>query len=137
MCYLAQQPAGAFAETFLRQPSRTLISTEELSQKQITEVRSRRSLIVVPFFGPYLSQLGATAAVTAGDIDASRLWSQALYSHPDRPDGIMYRLRHDNNEFGIALFDRCHSDLFATASSGWAAALEKFGLFDKYQVAIG
>ena len=55
---------------------------------------------------PSLVPLGATAAVYSGPHEFSREWSRALHAHPDQPDGILYRTRHDDDGFGIALFDR-------------------------------
>lgn len=33
-------------------------------------------------------------------------WALALHRHPERPDGLYYRVRHDQSRIGIALFDR-------------------------------
>jgi hypothetical protein len=33
-------------------------------------------------------------------------WSLALWKHPQKPDGILYRSRHDPDKKAVALFDR-------------------------------
>jgi hypothetical protein len=136
VCFLATEAAGAFAETFLRNRTKTLIATSQLDRRLLTVLESQRPLAIVPFYGPHLAQLGSTAEVTAGPIAASWGWSAALYHHPEQPDGIKYRLRHDNDLFGIALFDRCVQDLVVTQHWAWRDALDEFGLYERYALAI-
>lgn len=33
-------------------------------------------------------------------------YSRAIHDHPQRPDGIRYRLRHDLDRVGVAIFER-------------------------------
>ena len=50
--YAAQSEAGAFAETFMRNPGRTLIPTDFLAQKAYVRLRVLRPLTLIKFSGP-------------------------------------------------------------------------------------
>lgn len=39
------------------------------------------------------------------DRGVPQRWVLALHRHPERPDGLCYRVRHDQSRTGIALFD--------------------------------
>lgn len=104
VCYLAEKPFAAFAETFLREPGTMVVQMEDLSARSLARVHVMATLRLVGMHGPGLHALGATAASCTGDYAVSRAWAAALHGHPDRPDGIRYRARHDDDGFAIALF---------------------------------
>jgi hypothetical protein len=106
--YAAEQRTGAFVETFLRSPGRTLLPRDLIEKRALVRLRSSRALRLAKLFGPGLAVLGATAEVTASPppYDLSLAWAGALHSHPGMFDGIAYRARHDNNEICYAFFDR-------------------------------
>lgn len=106
VCYLAEQPHTAFAETFLREPGATLIEERDLAPRSAATIEVRRDLRLVALHGAGLARLGATAAVCTGPYTVSRAWALALHAHPSAPDGIRYRARHDDDGFAIALFGR-------------------------------
>jgi RES domain len=105
--YTAENPAGAFAETFLRTPGRTLIDSDLLDRKAYVRLSVTRSLRLIRMAGPGLARLGATAEVTHSGLpyDVPQSWSKALASHPVNVDGIAYFSRHDDDELCHALFD--------------------------------
>ena len=105
--YAAQSVAGAFAETFLRVPGRTLIPTDFLALKAYVRLRVTRPLTLIKFSGPGLGRLGATAEVvhSGRPYDIPQAWSQALKAHPVRADGIAYTARHDDEALCYAVFD--------------------------------
>ena len=106
--YAAKEIAGAFAETFLRTPGRTLIDPDLLLRKAYVRLTTRKTLIFIRFAGPGLARLGATAEVSHAGLpyDVPQAWSQALLQHPLCADGIAYLARHDDTELCYALFDR-------------------------------
>lgn len=104
--YVAQNPAGAFIETFGANPGMRVISNDELSLRSISTLRNRRSLGLVDFTGPGLAKLGADARLCTGDYPLAQRWALALYQHPVQVDGIYYRSRHDFSQFCAAIFDR-------------------------------
>jgi hypothetical protein len=106
--YAAMSLAGAFVETFLREPGRTLLPTDLLARKAYVQLRLLRPLRLVRLGGPGLARVGATAEVVHGGLphDAPQAWSAALHRHPAMPDGITYTARHDDEAPCCALFDR-------------------------------
>lgn len=111
VCYLAEQPFAAFAETFLREPGTMLLEMEDLAARSLAIVYILAPLRLVAMHGQGLHALGATAASCTGDYAVSRAWSAALHAHPEKPDGIRYRARHDDDGFAIALFDRAQNSV--------------------------
>jgi hypothetical protein len=59
--YAAMSPAGAFAETFLREPGRTLLPADLLARKAYIQLRVLRPLRLVKLGGPGLARVGGTA----------------------------------------------------------------------------
>lgn len=106
--YAARETSGAFAETFLRTPGRTLIDTDLLQRKAYVRLVVQRDLKLIRLAGPGLARVGATAEVAHGGLpyDVPQAWSSALARHPVDADGIAYHARHDDAELCYALFDR-------------------------------
>jgi hypothetical protein len=106
--YAAKSLVGAFAETFLRSPGRTLLPGDLIAKKGRVHLRSRRPLQLVQLYGRHLAALGATAEVAASPqpYDLPQAWADALHDHPGKFDGIAYHARHDDDETSYALFDR-------------------------------
>jgi hypothetical protein len=111
--YAAREAYGAFAETFLRQPGRTLIDAGLLRRKAYVRLEITADLNLIKLAGPSLAILGATAEVVHGGLpyDASQAWSKALFEHPLRPDGIAYFARHDDEGFCYAICDRARGSV--------------------------
>jgi hypothetical protein len=105
--YSAEQVRGAFAETFLREPGRTLLPIDLVQKKGRVSLRLVRELRLVRLMGIGLARLGATAEVVHSGLpyDASRAWSQAIHDLPSAPDGIAYSARHDDEMVCYALFE--------------------------------
>ena len=106
--YVAKERRGAFAETFLRQPGRTLIDAELLGRKAYVQFRTSSLLTLIKLAGSGLASLGATAEIVHSGLpyDVPQAWSQALWQHPLQADGIAYYARHDDEELCYAIFDR-------------------------------
>jgi hypothetical protein len=104
--YVARQLEGAFAETHLRKPGRRYVDRTDLAQRRWSRLRTVRPLRVLPLYGRYLAQVGATAEVTHGPADRydlPRRWSSAV--RVAGFDGIEYRSRHDDDQLCVALFE--------------------------------
>ncbi|RUV90115.1 RES domain-containing protein [Mesorhizobium sp. M1A.F.Ca.IN.022.07.1.1] len=106
--YAAKKINGAFAESFLRTPGRTLIDPDLLRRKAYVRLVIKRDLKLIRLAGPSLARLGATAEVAHGGLpyDVPQAWSIALARHPVGADGIAYHARHDDAELCYALFER-------------------------------
>ena len=111
--YAARETYGSFAETFLRQPGRTLIDADLLRRKAYARLEITRDLTLVRLAGPSLAILGATAEVVHGGLpyDVPQAWSKALFEHPLRPDGVAYYARHDDEGLCYAIFDRARGSI--------------------------
>jgi len=104
--YAAETLDGAFIETFGRDPGLNTVSERQLSRRSLARIDVARPLRLVDLTGPGLARLGTTAALLAGRHRRAQVWSRALWSHPDVPDGILYRARHDPSCICVAIFDR-------------------------------
>lgn len=78
--YAAKEIAGAFAETFLRTPGRTLMDLDLLQRKAYVRRTTRKPLAMIRFAGPGLARLGATAEVSHAGLpyDVPQSWSMIL-----------------------------------------------------------
>jgi hypothetical protein len=94
----------AFRETF-RLSSFTTVGTKFLRERCLSVLSPQRDLILVDLSGAGLTIIGADARLTTGIYSLSQSWSQALYNHADRIDGLYYRSRFDPSRFCIALYD--------------------------------
>jgi RES domain len=104
--YAARELQGAFAETHLRKPGRRYVDRADLVPRRWSRLRAVRPLRLLPLYGPYLTQAGATAEVTHGPTDRydlPRRWSSA--ARVAGFDGIEYRSRHDDDQLCLALFE--------------------------------
>jgi hypothetical protein len=113
--YVAVDVQGAFVETFGRQIGRMIIAQEELEARALSSVVARRPLKLVDLVGSGLARIGADGRVATGDYSISQPWGLALYHHPEQPDGLLYRSRHDPSRVCVAIFDRVADILIATS----------------------
>jgi hypothetical protein len=110
--YLGRDAHCAFIETFGHDTGRTPFVTEaELRVRELSAV-SAKGLRLVDLRSEGLARMGADAELTSGsDYGLSRRWAAGLHDHPRRPDGILYRARHDPSRASAALFDRARPKL--------------------------
>jgi hypothetical protein len=104
--YAAQQFEGAFVETILRNPQLTFVSQNYVVLRGVTELACSRDLRLVDMHGRGLSRIGTTNAVSTGPYAPCRAWSDYLYFHRARPDGIAYASRHNPLQICYAIFER-------------------------------
>jgi len=104
--YVAEDEFGAFVETFLRDPKLTLVARDELVQRRLSQIEASAGLSLVDLTGKGLQRIGVTGEVSTAPHEQTWALSRAIHEHPSRPDGIRYRLKHDLERIGIAIFDR-------------------------------
>lgn len=105
--YLGHDECCTFIETFPPSPEKNTVSRRQLSQRSLSRIESKRSLRLVDLTGAGLAQLGADARLTTEvPYEVARRWGLAFWQHPDAPDGICYRARHDPSCLCSALYDR-------------------------------
>jgi len=139
VCYVAEEPNAAFAECFLREPGVMVLEMDDLKERALALLRPFRNLRVVAMHGSGLHALGATAACCSGAYAVSRAWAAALYAHPEKPDGIRYRARHDDDGFAMALFHRTAGDLLWVGGAALDDALAQphlVSFLDRYDVGL-
>jgi hypothetical protein len=82
-----------------------MLPKSELEIRNIVNIKSNLTLRLVKLYGSSLAQIGADSSVTSGkDRELSMAWSRAIFEHPQAPDGIIYKLCHDNIKRGVALY---------------------------------
>jgi hypothetical protein len=94
--YLAADEDCAFLESIGRGSLRSrFVPALQLKQGRLCKNRVSRDLRLIDFVASGgLTRLGAEGSVTSGSgYRNSQRWSQALNSHPAKPDGIHYRSR--------------------------------------------
>jgi hypothetical protein len=64
---------------------------------------------LVRLHGAGLQQLGLDDAISTGPYAPCGAWSDGLCAHPEKPDGLIFRSRHDPDRLCVAVFER--SDL--------------------------
>jgi hypothetical protein len=112
VCYLGTNLDVCFAETFLRNPPVRIVALDDLAGRSVSTFEVRRQLRLVPVCGLNLARLGVTAELASGsDYAVSQEWSRVLWEHKESPDGILYRSRHDDSAFCIALYNRAKDAL--------------------------
>ena len=113
VCFLGENATASFAETFLRDPPVRLITRAEMAKRVLTTFNVLRELRLAKVRDEGLAGIGCTAEMTSSPnpyTDPQQL-SRDLWLHPDQPDGIQYRCRHDNGLLAIALYDRASNAL--------------------------
>jgi hypothetical protein len=121
--YLGRDPFCAFIETFgqaMRRDDRGLsvIGEYDLAERCLCciDVKPGRGPFrLVDLTGAGLARIGADNRLntTTTDRGLPQRWALALWRHPQRPDGLLYRVGHDPDRSGIALFDRVGDILIA------------------------
>ena len=115
--YVADSLEGAFAEGYFPDPAMinwikvgsdfsVPVSGNYLDTHAISEISVTRPVRLVDLRGDGLMAIGADASLITGPHRVSQNWGSALFSHPDNPDGIVWRSRVTNNVVSYALHDR-------------------------------
>jgi hypothetical protein len=116
--YAAETLDGAFIETFGRNPGVNLVRETQLAMRSLAIIEAIRPLMLIDLTGPGLAQIGATNLLTAGPHALAQHWSRSLWSHPSRPDGLLYRARHDPSCVCVALFSRARQFVRSVPQGG-------------------
>jgi hypothetical protein len=139
--YVARQLEGAFIERFLRDPGpyQHLLTESQLEAALLSGLRAARSLRLVDLAGRGLARMGVDGQLATGDYAIAQRWSSAFYHHPDRPDGLQYRSRHNPGLLCAALFDRLKNALTCETYGTLREHLGEpafFRLLDRYGVGL-
>ncbi len=119
LLYLGEDEHTVFIETFGHETGVSdFVTWAELEARTLSRIEARRSLRLVDLSGPGLTRLRADARLCTGSVTVAQRWARAFFEHPERPDGIYYRSRHDPARFCAAIFDRAAGALEATPLGG-------------------
>jgi len=128
---------GALAETILRNPRRLMVAETEIVSRAATELICDRDLHFVDMHGAGLQALGTDNAISTGPYEPCGLWADALWDHPDQPDGIAYLSRHDPGEICFAIFERLPMEFTARATRPLEVMLKQVAsMLDRYGKSI-
>lgn len=112
--YVGEDEACAFIETFGWKTGVAAVTEAAVASRGLSRLEARHPLRVVDLTGPGLARLGADESLCSGDHATARKWSRALWAHPQKPDGLRYRARHDPSQTACAIYDRAKDVLRAT-----------------------
>jgi len=140
--YLGSDEFCAFMESIGRSVLRTrLVPRTLVRQKGVSRVRFTRSLRLIDLVSSGgLARIGADGSLSSGrGYKNSQRWSKALRDHPEKPDGIYYRSRHDPSRSACALYDHCASAVEVVGPArSWNDDPVLLGrILDHYDLGIG
>ncbi len=93
-----------------------MLQSAELETRSLASIRVVEPLRLVDLTGDCGLRMGVPSDVVgASDQTLARHWSVGFHSHPERPDGVYYPSRL-NEERCIALYDRALMKLETTAT---------------------
>ncbi len=117
---MAADEAGAFIETLGHTTGARVITQSALHNRGIAELHTRRPLRLVDLTGAGLARIGADERLGTGDYTVAQRWSAAFFRHPQKPDGLCYRSRHDPDRLCAALYQRVARTIHVVRSVGLA-----------------
>jgi hypothetical protein len=107
--YAALQPEAAFAEVFLRRLSLMFLRELDLQERALSQIACH-TLQCVDLSGSGLRRISCDNRITTEmPYQTAGRWSRAFFEHPQQPDGIIYRSRHNPRFLCLALFERCQT----------------------------
>lgn len=109
--YAALDHEGAFLEVVLRDyglgRNVRLLGRRFLQSRRLALIQFDRPLRLVDISEDGAAMLGMDARIsTGGDYPMAQRWAEAIWAHPDRPDGIFYTSRHNTRLRSVAVFRR-------------------------------
>jgi hypothetical protein len=84
------------------------------------QTEARADLSLVDLTGKGLQRVGITGEVSTVPHEQTWALSRAIHEHPSQPDGLRYRLKHDLERIGVAIFDRVDVRLQVTSRGSLA-----------------
>jgi hypothetical protein len=135
--YLGDSFDVAFVEAILRNPQLRSVRLSDIHTRSCSRVAPDRELRLAKMFDEGLSALGCDNAIATGPYEPCGLWSDALWDHREKPDGIAYRSRHDPAHLCFAVFER-NDITFTPGEPVELLSLIKdvAGILDRYKKAL-
>jgi hypothetical protein len=136
--YVGADPHVAFIESFQISGIRPAVTESKLRERSLSRIHIRRPVRVVSLAeSGGLTRIGADARIFTTGYTVSQRWSRAIQSHPEKPDGIVYRPRHDPARVAAAFFDRIEAQVVAETMGLWLDQKAVLGeVLDTYRIAL-
>jgi hypothetical protein len=110
--YAAPALEGAFVETFMQELGRTSVSMKELHERPVALIHTKRALRFIDLCAQGgQMRLGLDGRICTGSYTVAQTWSDALRSHPAKPDGILFPSRHELSLPSCAIFETVKDEL--------------------------
>jgi hypothetical protein len=118
--YVGADPQVAFIESLQIAGIRPAVTESKLRERSLSRILVRRPVRLVNLAeSGALTRIGADARIFTANYSISQRWSRAIQVHPERPDGILYRPRHDPARLAAALFDNIAERVAAETLGRW------------------
>lgn len=118
--YVGADPHVAFIESFQIAGIRPAVTEAKLKERSFSRIRTRGAVRLVNLADSgTLTRVGADARIFTASYTVSQHWSRAIHTHPEQPDGILYRPRHDPARLAAAFFDRTAERVTAENLGAW------------------
>jgi hypothetical protein len=138
VCYVGLTDNAAFVETVLRDQWLPHLSAADLEDVCLADGRAGRELRLAQFGGRGLRRLRTNAASVHAPYSITQAWSRALWSHPDKVDGIAYRSGWDDDLTCVVLFARAPGGLVIDPGPPIMDLPHRLGpILDWYEIAFG
>ncbi|SPF54808.1 RES domain protein [Candidatus Sulfopaludibacter sp. SbA4] len=128
----------AFIESFQIAGIHPAVAESKLKEHSLSRIRIHGSVRLVNLAeSGALTRIGGDARIFTASYSISQRWSRAIQTHPEQPDGILYRPRHDPARLAAAFFDAIAHEVTAETLGGWLdqrTALAE--VLDTYGVAL-
>jgi len=115
------------------------VDRTDLDNYALAEINVENPMKLVQCFGAGLRRNRIDARVSSSeDYPRHQAFSRCCHDHPEKPDGLIYRARFDDDPFSIALFERASATIAASADSiPWpetGVIIEQ--ILDRYEIAV-
>ena len=136
--YAAADPHVAFIESFQIAGIHPVVTESKLKQHSLSRIRIRDPVRLVNLAeSGALTRIGADARIFTASYTVPQRWSRAIQTHPEQPDGILYRPRHDPARLAAAFFDRVAERVAAQNLGTWLDQRTMLAdVLDTYGVAL-
>ncbi len=112
VCYLALSPGGAFAETLIRKSAGQVLQKSDLKTFCLSRIEIRKTLRLVHCHGEGLKHNGLDSRISSRvDRYSTQQIACTFHDHENRPDGLIYRAHHDDDQLSVTLFERASGKL--------------------------
>jgi hypothetical protein len=113
MLYAGVDARCAFIETLGHNTGIRSLNVIDVRTRGLARIETDRPLRLIDLTGPGLTRLGADERLCSGDHAIAQRWSLLLWQHPERPDGLHYRSRHDPSRLCVTIYERAADALSA------------------------